>query len=444
MAVIYLRSSDGDDASDGLTWANAKATMAAAVTAAGAGGTVYVSASHSETAASTKTITGPAIATDIAHCKVYSVDDTGNPEPPTALSSGAAVQVTSNSEIILAGGLFFYGVVFDLNTSSAKTIRLNHNTYGDITCESCTFNLSSAFASVLDVGTGSASQGTRTRLLNCVIIFSHTGCRVRLMGECEIIVCSFSGTVATGLFYAVPVTGNSGTMRIVGCDLSTYGSGKTLIDVTSSDGIGHILFEGCKIDDAVTLVTGIPDADILYDVRFVNCAGSDINYNYALHTYNATITDETTVVRTGGATDGTTTFSRKIVTTAKPTFYFPAKLDPIVMWVDDVGSSVSATIEFVTDGVTLTNQDIWMELEYLGTSGVPRIAQDTSRSSSLLATAVNCTSSSATWTTTGLSSPVKQKIAITFTPREKGVITGKVYVGKASTTVYVDPLLTVG
>ena len=42
----------------------------------------------------------------------------------------------------------------------------------------------------------------------------------------------------------------------------------------------------------------------------------------------------------------------------------------------------------------------------------------TTRSS---ASAANQADSSETWTTTGLSAPVKQKIAVTFTPQEKGL-----------------------
>ncbi len=59
MAVIYLRSTDGSDADNGSTWALAKATLAAALTAAGAGGTVYVSQVHAETQAGAMTLTSP-------------------------------------------------------------------------------------------------------------------------------------------------------------------------------------------------------------------------------------------------------------------------------------------------------------------------------------------------------------------------------------------------
>jgi hypothetical protein len=43
------------------------------------------------------------------------------------------------------------------------------------------------------------------------------------------------------------------------------------------------------------------------------------------------------------------------------------------------------------------------------------------------------------WTTTGLSSPVKQKMESTFTPQEKGTYIARVCLGRASTTLYVCP-----
>jgi hypothetical protein len=55
-----------------------------------------------------------------------------------------------------------------------------------------------------------------------------------------------------------------------------------------------------------------------------------------------------------------------------------------------------------------------------------------------LATAADQTDSSESWTTTGLTTPVKQKLAVTFTPQEKGVIMWRVVLSKPSVTVYVD------
>jgi hypothetical protein len=42
-----------------------------------------------------------------------------------------------------------------------------------------------------------------------------------------------------------------------------------------------------------------------------------------------------------------------------------------------------------------------------------------------------------------MSNPNEQKLSVTFTPQEKGVIHATIRVAKASYTVYVDPLLQV-
>jgi hypothetical protein len=80
-----------------------------------------------------------------------------------------------------------------------------------------------------------------------------------------------------------------------------------------------------------------------------------------------------------------------------------------------------------------------VEVEYLGTSGFPLSVTSSDRAATILATPANQTTSSETWTTTGLTTPVKQKLSVTFTPQEKGPIIARVYLAKASTTVYVCP-----
>ena len=61
-------------------------------------------------------------------------------------------------------------------------------------------------------------------------------------------------------------------------------------------------------------------------------------------------------------------------------------------------------VEVVTDTVTLTDAEAWLEVEYLGTSGFPLgvVANDRVVG---LASPANQTSSSVAWTTTGLTTP---------------------------------------
>jgi hypothetical protein len=93
--------------------------------------------------------------------------------------------------------------------------------------------------------------------------------------------------------------------------------------------------------------------------------------------------------------------------------------------------------------VTLTDAECWIEVQYLGTSGVPLGSFTSDAKADPLTAAANQTSSSETWTTTGLTTPIKQKLSVTFTPQEKGYIHAVIHLAKASISIYVVPKLTV-
>ena len=181
-----------------------------------------------------------------------------------------------------------------------------------------------------------------------------------------------------------------------------------------------------------------------YRMEMYNCDSADTNYRLWVRDYSGDTTSETTIIRTGGANDGTNGLSWKMASTANAEFPGIVLRSPeIVQWNETTGSSKTATVEVVTDGVTLTDADCWLEIQYLGTSGYPRGSFADDSVANVLATPANQTTSTETWTTTGLSSPTKQKLSVTFTPQEKGFIHAVVKLAKASTTVYVDPKLTV-
>jgi hypothetical protein len=50
--------------------------------------------------------------------------------------------------------------------------------------------------------------------------------------------------------------------------------------------------------------------------------------------------------------------------------------------------------------------------------------------------------STATWNSSP-ATPVKQRLQFTFTPQIAGRVRGQVRLGKPSTTVYVDPVITI-
>ena len=158
------------------------------------------------------------------------------------------------------------------------------------------------------------------------------------------------------------------------------------------------------------------------------------------HSYEGDVYSETTIVRTGGASDGTTPLSHKLVSSASRTFLTPLYSAEMVIWNNTTGSAKTATVEIVHDSVTaLTDAEVWLEVEYLGTSGFPLALFASDRKTDILASAASQTSSSVAWTTTGITNVNKQKLGVTFTPQEIGLVRCRVALAKASYTIYACP-----
>lgn len=439
MAVIYLRSSDGSDASDGLTWANAKATLAAALTAAGAGGTVYVSDNHAESSGSAITLTSPGTAA--APVTVLCVNDASDPEPPTALAATASV---AGLTLAVRGFAYCYGITFNASsTGSSTTIAFFGDTLpGYWRLENCVVALTGNSATPrLLLGAVVASHDDElVEFVNTTLSFAHVGQAVNPISPFIMRGGAVTGTAPTTLF--VPSTTINGKVILQGVDLSGLGSGKNLVDVSIAK-FQDYLFENCKLGASVAITTGANSGQGGVTIQIINCDSGDTNYRYVKHCYQGDITQESTIVRTGGASDGTTPISRKMVSSANSKFYSPLELGPLSIWNEATGSSKTLTVEVVTDNVTLTDAEAWVEVEYLGTSGFPLSLFANDRAADVLATPANQTSSSETWTTTGLGTPVKQKLAVSFTPQEKGLIRARVMLAKASTTMYVCPKVTI-
>jgi len=441
VAVIYLSSVDGSDADDGSTWALAKATLAASLTAAGAGGTVYVDNAHAETQATGITLTSPGTAASIV--RVVCVDRTGNPEPPTTRATTGTVSCTgANNDISLNGTMYVYGLTFNWIRNGLVN---NDTTNAAQVYEACGFNCGTgALSSALLLLNNSATRAKQVTLRNCTQTFNHVsqGVRVADRAVLEGGSIALTGTVPTTLWSNVSNT-VGGDVLAQGVNCSAFGSGKNLINLAGETELTFSLVD-CKLGASVAITTGSIPGQAAIQVAVINCDSADTNYRFHRQNYQATETQETVIVKTGGASDGTTPFSRKVVSTANASLLFPYQAMWLERWNETTGSSVTVTVGTVTDNVTLTDAEAWLEVEYLGTAGFPLGVFTSDRvSDPIFGTPANQATDTDAWTTTGLGTPVKQKLSVTFTPQEKGIIRARVVVAKASTTVYYDPLLQV-
>lgn len=437
-ATLYVRSTDGSDADNGSTWALAKATLAGAYAAAAAGDTIYVSDNHAESQATNMTLTSPGTAS--SPVLVLCADDSA--EPPTATATTGTLTTTGATFFSFGNShTYYYGLTFNQGTGASGTNIFtvgNSGTSSHHTVfESCNIVLVHT-GSGTSIAFGSASNSAQAgvaELRNTGISFGNASQSITVRSRLLWSNGSLSGTGPTTLF--ATATNPNGGARIVGVDLSAMGTGKTLVNIASSS--NRFEFVDCKLGSSVAATTGTAANAGGTSVRLINCDSGDTNTRYEKHDYLGSVYSETTIKRTGGASDGTTGFSRRMASSANTKYFWPLASDPIYAWNETTGSTITVTAEVVTDNVTLTNAEAWIEVEYLGTSGFPLAGTASDRSSNILATGANQETSTETWTTTGLTTPVKQKLSVTFTPQEKGMIRAKVCLAKASTTMYVCP-----
>ena len=449
MTIRYVRSTDGNNADDGSTWALAELDLAGAATVDTAGDTIYVSDNHAESTAAG--ITLAFAGTQASPTKILCVDDSA--EPPTALATTGTVTTTGASSIGITGHLYCYGLTFSAGNGFNNASFSMGTGAGDIqTYEKCKFRMpatGSSASNTLRIGSESTSQNTsHITWKNCSVKFGgHSAEGIKLSGgDLEWMGGSYESGASTT--HSVFTTGNvaggrSGIAKVSGVDFSAMPTANNLVSV-GGELRYDVIFRNCKLPASWSgsLTTGTKTPGTRVEMH--NCDNADTNYRLWVEDYWGSIKHETTIVRTGGASDGTTTLSWKMVSIADTEYPYSQLNSPdIAIWNDTTGSSKTVTVEVITDNVTLNDDECWLEVMYLGTSGYPLGTWITDCKTDVMATAAAQTSSSETWTTTGLTTPVKQKLAVTFTPQEKGYIIARVALAKASTTVYVDPKLTV-
>lgn len=442
MAVVYLRSTDGSDSDDGSTWALAKATLAAALTAAGAGGTVYVSQSHAQMQSYTMTLASPGTAGSAT--RVVCVADSA--EPPVSLASTAKVSTFGNeSSISFTGHVYYYGITFIAGNASTDDASINITpSSGDAETIFDHCNLVIASTSPLSricLGNTSTAIPSTVILSNTTVQFADTNQSI-VLGQS---IIRWNNTPSAIQGAAIPTSlisyATLSTFTANGVDLSAYGAGKNLV-VPSFDP-QFFSFSNCRLGSSVSVLSTSIGSPGGTEVYIDNCDSSDTNYRMEHYKYQGSVKTETSKIRSGGASDGTTPISWNMTTLAGSSFVSPLESPPISIWNETTGSSKTVTVEIAQDSAAtaLDDDEIWMEVEYLGTQGYPVSSIASDRKTNILSTAATQTTSSVTWN--NMTTPTKQKLEVSFTPQVKGLFTARVMLAKASTTVYVDPILTV-
>lgn len=404
-----------------------RAAIVSATNWAIAGDYVFLASESHETQSSALTLTSPSGSS--APSYLLCVDKLNVPPTDANQTTGASISTTGNSAITLSGGndsiTYCDGVKFSAG-DGANSVSM---TFGQ------SWNISNGYLK-LGGSTGGNIVINATNFKyavqwgNTPVEFNSTSSSIT--GFSDLIwrntTSALNGSVPSSL-----LANTAQLFMLEGIDLSAAGSGKTIAKMATGNNANRIRLNRCKLGASVTKVatTGLPNSS---DVVFTRCDNGATNYITEKYSNYGTQLTETTVVRTGGASDGTQQVSWKISTTSLASFANPFETLPIDIWNDVSGSSVTLTLFIICDS-TLNTNDVWLNVEYPSDSASPQGAAVNTKPKFLAATAA-LTSDSSTWG----GSTNKYKLVVTFTPQMKGPVTARVRIAKPSLTgLYVDP-----
>jgi hypothetical protein len=192
---------------------------------------------------------------------------------------------------------------------------------------------------------------------------------------------------------------NPHNITISDVDLSVINTG-SLCNISGDATTYCVHLSRCKIDPDTAIIPTSPLT--CGEIYLDHCSDGNRYYDFLRYCLQGTCKDETTIVRTGGASDGTTGMSVKMISSANcAESYMALPSIPIYGWTDST-TEKTFTIEGVWDSATnIQDDEIWMELEYPAnaTDGLGAVVTD---KCAILGTPADQTTSAATWTTTGL------------------------------------------
>jgi hypothetical protein len=414
-----------------------------------AGNTVYVGDNHAESQATAITI-APAGSSLTTVGKIICHNHSGSYPPGTSdLTAGASISTTAGVNITFnptGGGsaFYLYGISFVVGAGSAGVASY---VGGQLSCfiyfDRCLFKLATTFAgaALIQVSNGGVSVVTWN---NCTVYFGNAlhyidiGNGVFTWQNTGPVLASGSA-VPSGLL-GQSSTGRSYSLTLEALDLSQITG--ALDKQASAFQMGPWLIKDCKLNASMTIPTPQAWGEINQLVRSDSAATAYKSTRYA---YEGTETTETSITRVGGASDPTgQAQSRKIVTTANGQWLRPYKAEPYAIWNPTTGTNVTVTVYGTVNAGTLpNNDDIWLEVEYLGSAASPLGTIVTTTKANLLAANAAVTSDGSTWNGGGSGAgwtPFKLVATLSSPqPGLAGYLHARVRAAKPSTTYYFDP-----
>lgn len=428
MPDIHLDAAGSNTAPYG-TWATAATTIATAAGAEAAGDRILMGSAFS---ASVAGITAAFAGTPARPVQVLSgtKDVTSG---LTALAEGA-VWETTNVTYSLTGSAYFFGITHRI-TSNSSTVPLIGTNDGDCqTHESCSFISTGTSANTyFRFGHSTGYGQSRTHLINCKFRVGAAAQHMSYGGDVFVQGGTWlSGGTAPNFCFRVEFAARGSRLVVEGLDLTNVATTTRLHG--QGGGGSTAIFRDILLPASWT-GGPISDADLTHGLRVELW-----NYRVGPSTWNrfwirdrqVTLTAETTIVRNGKGSDDQGAYSVRMATTANCSILALARTMDFVVPNTVTGTNITVTAQIVRDSATaLTDAEVWLEVEEPdGTITRDSVAD-------VLATPANQASSGVAWTTTGLTSPNTQALAVTINASRAGPLLCRVVCARPSTTIFV-------
>lgn len=343
-------------------WAAPLSTITQASTWIGNGDTIYVGDDHSENYGALATISPSS--TPALVLILLSIDHTAS-HPPGSGNLLAGAKITAvNSVSLSISYAYWYGWTFDGGVGASNAVGVSIAIAdGTSKFDTCTFKLSSTNTGS-QIILGNAGNGS-LEFIDCTNVFQNA--TQRLAADCGHLLWR-GGSIITGgatpTTLITSATNQQGVAVFEGVDLSGISGTLVPANALAADSVSFG-FVDCKLNASVTLSATPATRSVGTDV--IRCSSDSKTYIQRRYTYAGTLLEETTIIRTGGASDNVTGISWGITTTANSKWIMPFDAFPIAIWNPTTGSDVIVTLYGIWNAAVVPNKDeIWVEVEYLG------------------------------------------------------------------------------
>lgn len=319
---------------------------------------------------------------------------TGSIPPVSAdLTTGASVAVTGNNNLSIGTSVsavyYIRGISFSAGAATDNaSINVASGLSAIVTCDTCALTIggSSTLAKIALGSTNTGASATVT-LKDTTMQFAATGQAL---------------SYNDGIFEWYNTSSYAGASNVTGATVPTnfiiggvngtlYGHGLDLTGITGnifnvSSGAGRTYLYDCKLASGVTLPSGaLSQGQTYFSADNCDDTANNRNYRFLRATPQGGTTQNVQIVRTNGATDGTTPIAWQATSGGGASVNSPLQLPTIVKRYNTTGSPLTFTLPYILNAASgLTNAQIWTGLEVLTASTSPISSVTTNRVANLL------------------------------------------------------------